>query len=329
MKRVTRPTMEGGLNEVLRSLRTNSTVFCRSDMGAPWGFAVKAHGRAAFHIILEGSCLLDVDGVADPMRLTSGDVVILPHGPEHRLRSDPAAPVAWLDDILAREPILAGRLTYGGNGAATELICGVFDIENREAVPIWSALPSIAHVRIDGNEKPVWLSAILELVEEESSAFAPGSASVVARVTEVLLLQVLRRALDAESETQRIYDPRIAVALRLIRERPAADWTVSKLAAAATSSRSAFVERFRQATGMPPMRYLSRVRLAKAATELRNGNVALAELADRVGYGSEAALSKAFQREFGVRPRDYRSAATNEASGPRRRRQDVRSAVPA
>src|SRR4029077_20081904 len=102
---------------MLRALRIRTTVFCRSDMGAPWGFAVKAHGRAAFHILLEGRCWLEGDGVQEPVRLGARDVLVLPAGPGHRLRSDKTARLEWLDDILARTPPVDGRIAYGGRGA--------------------------------------------------------------------------------------------------------------------------------------------------------------------------------------------------------------------
>jgi AraC-like DNA-binding protein/mannose-6-phosphate isomerase-like protein (cupin superfamily) len=309
LKQSTKPAQEDALSEMLRSLRVSTTVFCRSAMGAPWGFAVKAHGRAAFHVILDGSCWLEVDGIEERVRLRSGDVVVLARGPGHRLVSQPRAPIVWLDDILAEEPIVKGRLMRGGAGAKTDLICGVFEIDSREAVPLLRALPEIAHVRGADGAPPAWLGTLLQLVDEESAQFTPGSESVLARLTDIMLIQVMRQVLLSGPALQPVYDRRVATALRLLREHPDRAWTLAQLAAAAASSRSAFNDRFRESTGMPPMRYLVRLRLAMAASELRGGDATLAEIAARVGYGSEVALSKAFRREFGVSPSEYRTAA--------------------
>src|SRR4029077_19996235 len=152
-----RPAADDTVSEMLRTLRIRTTVFCRSDMGAPWGFAVKAHGRAAFHIVLDGRFWLEVDGVQEPVRLEAGDVVVLPAGPGHRLRSDSTARLEWLDAILARTPPVDGRIAYGGRGARTDLICGVFEIEQKESAPVLSSIPSIALIRGSGGRAP-WLS---------------------------------------------------------------------------------------------------------------------------------------------------------------------------
>jgi AraC-like DNA-binding protein len=292
---------------MLRSLRIRTTVFCRSDMRAPWGFGVKAHSRAAFHILLEGSCRLEVEGVGDPIHLEAGDLVVLPRGPGHTLRSDERAPVEWLDDILERTPLVDGRLRYGGHGARTDLICGVFSIEDREAVPILKTLPTVALVRrADGDP---WLGPLLELIKTEVASFAPGADSVVARIADILLLQAVRHGTYAADGHSVVFDSQVGMILRVMRERLGHPWTINELARAASTSRTSLVDRFKLATGMPPMRYLTRLRIAAAARELRASTATLAEIAARVGYSSDIALSKAFHREMGVSPRNYRLTA--------------------
>ncbi len=308
VERLNRPAREDAVSEMLRALRVRTTVFCRSDMRAPWGFAVKAHGRAAFHVLLEGDCSLEVEGVEEPVELRAGDVVVLPRGPGHRLRSDPSARIEWLDDILARTPPISGQLAYGGRGARTDLICGLFAIEEREAVPLLKALPTMAHIRsADGGAG--WLGPLLKMVKAEVGSFEPGADSVVARLADILLLQAVRAALQVDGGWRRLFDAQVGTALRLMREELQRDWTVEKLARAVSSSRTSLADRFRQATGMPPMRYLTRLRIAAAARELSGSRSTLAEIAARVGYSSEVALSKAFYREMRVWPRTYRLTA--------------------
>jgi AraC-like DNA-binding protein/mannose-6-phosphate isomerase-like protein (cupin superfamily) len=310
--RLNRSKSADGVSEMLRSLRISTTIFCRSDMHAPWGFAVKAHGRAAFHVLLDGHCHLEVDGVEEPIYLEAGDLVVLPRGPEHKLRSDTNARVEWLDDILERTPPVDGRLRYGGKGGRTDLICGVFELENRDAVPILKAIPAVALVR--RADSAAWLGPLLELVKAEVGSFAPGGDSVVARIADILLLQALRHGADAVKANGALLDSQVATTLRLMREQPAKPWTVDQLARAVSSSRTSLAERFRGATGMPPMRYLTRLRIASAARELGAGTATLAEIAARVGYSSDVALSKAFLREMGVSPRGYRlNAARDQA----------------
>ncbi|HKW69551.1 MAG TPA: AraC family transcriptional regulator [Candidatus Dormibacteraeota bacterium] len=314
MRGLQRSSSGDAVSEMLRTLHVRTTVFCRSDMRAPWGFAVKAHGRAAFNILLEGSCWLEVEGTEAPVRLDQGDVVVLPRGPAHRLRSEPGARVEWLDEILETTPPVAGRLAYGGSGARTDLICGVFAIEDREAAPLVKSLPTIAHVR--GSElSNRWLRPLLDLVKAEVGSFEPGSESVVARIADVLLLQVMRHS--AQLTDGRQLDARVGTALRLMREQPQRAWTVDSLARHATASRTALADHFRAVTGMPPMRYLTRLRMAMAARELSGSDASLAAIAVRVGYSSEVALSKAFTREMGLPPREYRLAQAERRDGRR------------
>ncbi|TMD37858.1 MAG: AraC family transcriptional regulator [Chloroflexi bacterium] len=309
MDRLNRSKPNDGVSEMLRSLRVRTTIFCRSDMRAPWGFGVRAHGRAAFHVLLEGSCALDVEGVEEPIKLAAGDLVVLPRGPGHTLRSDRDAPVEWLDDILHRTPPVDGRLRYGGRGVHTDLICGVFAIEDREAVPILTAIPTVALVRREDGH--TWLGPLLEIIKVEVASFAPGGDSVVARLADVLMLQAIRHELEAVTHDYVIFDSQVGTALRLMREEPDRAWTIGGLARAVSCSRTSLVERFRLTTGMPPMRYLTRLRIATAARELGNSAATLAEIAPRVGYSSDIALSKAFRREMGVTASDYRVAALN------------------
>jgi AraC-like DNA-binding protein len=309
MDRLNRSKPNDGVSEMLRSLRVRTTIFCRSDMRAPWGFGVRAHGRAAFHVLLEGSCTLEIEGVDEPIKLAAGDLVVLPRGPGHTLRSDRDAQVEWLDDILHRTPPVNGRLRYGGRGARTDLICGVFAIEDREAVPILKAIPTVALVRREDGR--TWLGPLLEIIKAEIASFAPGGDSVVARLADVLMMQAVRHELEAVTHHGVIFDSQVGTALRLMREEPDRAWTIGGLARAVSSSRTSLVERFRLTTGMPPMRYLTRLRIATTARELGSSTSTLAEIAPRVGYSSDIALSKAFRREMGVTPSDYRVAALN------------------
>ena len=111
------------LSGVMRALRVRSTRFCHSELRAPWGFSVEARAGSAFHLLLSGECVLDLDSHA-PVRLSSGDLVILPRGYTHALKDRPETPAPALERIIAGEPSFDGRLRMGGDGAAAELLCG-------------------------------------------------------------------------------------------------------------------------------------------------------------------------------------------------------------
>lgn len=308
MDRLNQAQPSDGLSAMLAALRVQTTIFCRSEMSAPWGFAVKAHGRSAFHLVLDGHCWLDVSGVPEPLEMTPGDIVVLARGPEHQLRSDRAARVEWLDDILERTPPRMGRLRYGENGVRTDLICGVLELENPTAVPLLNALPQVAHIKA-ADASTGWLAPLIELLRAEVGSFEPGADSVAARIADILLLQAIRSALRNGGELPQLFDRQVGHALRLLRDEPQQQWTADELARRVSASRASLAKRFKRSTGASPMRYLTELRMASAARHLRQGNSSLAEIASAVGYGSEAALSKAFLREMGVSPRAYRLAA--------------------
>jgi AraC-like DNA-binding protein/mannose-6-phosphate isomerase-like protein (cupin superfamily) len=293
------------LDTALGTLRVQSVIFCRSELRAPWGFAVRPRDACVFHIVLDGRCWLEA-GERQPLELRAGDLVLLPKGAAHVVRDDPASAVEWLEDLLAREPF-DGSLRHGGAGPRTELLCGGFTITGKQANPLAAALPDV--LRLSSRSGP--LAATVELVRAELATTAPGVDATVARLAEVLLLQAVRAALERTPPAglRALADPEIGRALSLVHERPEDPWTVASLASAVALSRSAFAGRFRALVGEPPMRYVRRCRLTRAADLLRTTQAGLAEIASRSGYQSEVSLSKAFKRTFATSPGRYRDSS--------------------
>jgi AraC family transcriptional regulator, alkane utilization regulator len=311
------------VSEVLRAVRIRSTVYCRSVMGAPWGFGVRAHGNPAFHVVTTGTCWLEVDGEPDQIPLTAGDLVVLPTGRRHWLRDDPATAATELEELLATTPLDEHRrLHYGGRGSCTGLLCGGFALEGGAAHPILHVLPATVVIRgVNGHPVP-WLAATLALLSAETASAAPGAEEIVGRLADALLAQALRVAL-AELQSSdgagvlALRNRQMATAIGLIHRRPDHAWTVGELAAEVALSRSAFSARFRQLTGESPKRYITRTRLAHAAALLQQTDASLAEVALKVGYGTEFSFAKAFKRTFGIAPGAYRG---QQHAGPDPRR---------
>ena len=303
-----------GLSQLLLRLTVNSTLYCLSEMTAPWGFRVAARSSPAFHLLTAGSAWLEVEGHAEPLRLAAGDLMILPRGEGHIVRDSPNSPVRWLDGILAETPPVNGHLSHGGGGQRSELLCGGFTIEKLTGRPLLEALPTVVHLRGSEGRAPEWLVSLIRMIAVEMASSGPGSEAVVTRLTDALLAQALRQCLlDANRDlggTTAVSDPQIARALRLIREHPDRHWTVPKMAAAVSLSRSAFAERFRAATGETPMQNLTRLRMTRAAEYLRGSTAGIREIARATGYDSEVSVSKAFRRQFGTSPGVYRKAKT-------------------
>lgn len=301
------------LSEVLSDLRMQSTLYAHFECGAPW--SVEYGALPGFHVVTEGSCLLERPG-AEPLTLAAGDFVVLPRGAAHRLRAQEGpgvpAPVQELTGGHTHSP--AEPIRVGASGAATRYLCGALRFEGGTANPVLAALPELIHVRAEEGRMLPWLEMNLQSMACEAKSNRPGAEMVLARLADVLFVQAIRSHLveltrDAPGWLAASRDAQIAKALWLIHRSPEQDWTVGSLAGAVYLSRSAFAERFNRLVGQPPLGYLTTWRMHLAARMLRNEGARLAAVADRLGYGSEAAFSTAFRKRYGVSPGAYRRQA--------------------
>jgi AraC-like DNA-binding protein len=302
-----------GLSELLLRLTVSSTVNCFF-MSAPWGFRVPARPVPVVHIVTAGGAWLELDGRPDPIRLSAGDLVMLPRGPGHVVRDSPkTSALPGLDGILAETPPVNGQVSHGGGGSRTELMCGGFAIDPVAGRTLVDSLPDVVHMRGSEGLAPEWLVGLIRMIATEVARGGPGSEAVVTRLTDALVAQALRHSLAEVDQSAAFADPQIARVLRLIRDHPDQQWTVAKMAASAAMSRSTFAERFRAVMRETPMQHLTRYRMARAAEYLKLTNAGVREIARLTGYDSEVSVTKAFRRQFGVAPGAYRKAATMSA----------------
>jgi AraC-like DNA-binding protein len=278
-------------------------VFSKRISGAGrWGVRYSDFGQPSFCAVLEGSCLLAVDGQG-PLTIEAGDFVLLPATPGFTMSGfEPVTP-EWIDPKLTPAP--SGEVRHGTRGGRPDvrLLGGYFVFESPDAALLVSLLPALVHVR--GVER---LSVLVRLVGEESIERRSGRDLVLTRLVEVLLIEALRATPgeDAPAGLLRgLADARLAQAMRQIHGDPARAWTVAQLAKKAALSRSAFFDRFTRAVGQPPMAYLLAWRMALAKDLLRRRDVGIAEVAERVGYGSASTFSTAFLRHTGQPPGRY------------------------
>lgn len=290
------------LTEVIALLRP-SAVFSKGISGAGrWAVRYSVFGQPSFCVVLEGGCLLAVDGEA-AIRLEQGDFVLLPATPGFTMSGfEPAEPVAIDPKASANT---TGELRHGSRGGRPDvrLLGGYFVFDSPDAALLVSLLPALVHVR--GVER---LSVLVRLLSEESRAKLPGRELVLSRLVEVLLIEALRAAPSESAPPgllRGLADDRLARAIRHVHGEPARPWTVAELAKKAALSRSAFFERFTSALGLSPMEYLVAWRMAIAKGLLRRQELGLAEIAERVGYGSASAFSTAFSRHVGQPPSRY------------------------
>jgi AraC-like DNA-binding protein len=296
-------------------------------MTAPWGFGVDAQPVATFHFIVSGDCWIEVQNLDRAIHLASGDLVVVPGGHAHQVRDATRSPVQPLHQLIASYAFENGRrLRYGGDGAVTHLLCGHVVLEHAAALPGLRFLPPMILIQSQDGRSAAWLETIVDLLLGEMTSGSPGSEAVVIRLIDVLLAQALRSvgsgpANHLPAAPLALADREIATALRLIHDQPDHPWTTADLARRVPMSRSAFATRFQLLTGESPMRYLAHYRLARAAELLRGSNATLLEIAWQTGYSSDVTLSKAFRRQFGLAPGDFRRAdrqrPSNASSAPR------------
>jgi AraC-like DNA-binding protein len=252
--------------------------------------------------VLEGRCLLAVDG-QKALTLEAGDFILLPATPAFTMSGfEPVKPV-FIDPKKALAATGEVRHGHRGGPADVRLLGGYFAFESPDAALLVSLLPAQIHVR--GAER---LAVLVRLVGDESSQRRSGRELVLARLVEVLLIEALRSTPGEDTPPgllRGLADLRLAAAIRQMHSHPARAWTVAQLAKKAALSRSAFFERFTRALGLRPMEYLLAWRMAMAKDLLRRDDIGLAEVAERVGYGSASTFSTAFSRHVGQPPSRY------------------------
>jgi AraC-like DNA-binding protein len=295
--------MNDPLSEVIALLQPRA-VFSRRISGAGrWGVAYSAFGHPSFCAVLEGRCRLAVDGQR-ALTLEAGDFVLLPATPGFTMSGFRAVRPVRFDPKVTSAHM--GDVRHGTRGGHPDvrLLGGWFAFDSPDAALLVSLLPALVHVR--GVER---LSVLVRLVGEESSERRSGRDLVLTRLVEVLLIEALRATPGEDAPPgllRGLADPQLAPAMRQMHGQLARSWTVAQLAKTAALSRSAFFERFTRTVGLRPMEYLLAWRMAIAKDLLRRHDFGLAEVAERVGYGSASTFSTAFSRHVGQPPSRFR-----------------------
>lgn len=297
--RTSGPRDVDALTDLLAEVRLRGTLYFRAELGGAWGIRFKRRGRAPFYIVTRGTCLLDIEGRGTPLVLGTGDLVILPRGPAHVLKSSAGALVLDREEFIARHPVDArGRISAGVKvEAETILDGGFFQSEEGPGNPLAEALPPVLHLKGSDGRVASWLEPALQFIGIERAGGLQGSSAVLSRLADILFVQAVRAHI-ADVPSRRagwlrgLSDPKIAMALGSMHRHPEQDWTVQGLARHVGMSRTAFSSRFSALVGAPPLSYLTQWRVHLAAQILRTEGARLAAVAERVGYGSEPALSR-------------------------------------
>lgn len=308
---------------MLRIVRLTGAVFMDAEFTEPWcigepsGVDVcvehlpQAQHVVIYHLVTEGRCEVSVPGQA-AASAAAGDLIVIPGGEAHSLGSDLSRrPVPGGPLVVQRGPDEAPRVRHGGGGAPTRMVCGYLACQSSLFDTLLAALPRVMVVDMSEGPTAQWLMSSIRFSIAESSGQRAGAGTVLARLSELLFVEAIRRHIESLPAEQTgwlagLRDPSVGRTLALLHSKPAHGWTVDELARAVGVSRSALAERFAELVGQPPMQYLTRWRLQLAGELLRGGRQTVAAIAGDVGYDSEAAFSRAFKREMGVSPVAWR-----------------------
>src|SRR5260370_37634988 len=292
--------------------------FC--GFGGDWASPREAQQAdwAYFHIVTRGHCLIDRPA-RSMLRLEAGDILLLPRGGAHVVRARAAAGAAQPVSNDYRNAILT-RTSVGAE-PDTELICGRLHFEAAPENPLVAALPDVIVLR--AGERPLVdrFRMLMLGIRDELDGARAGAMAIAVDLASALFVMMLREHLEndppADGLLALLGKRGTAQAVIAMLRDPSHDWTLDELAAHAAASRATLVRAFRATCGIAPLAFLTGLRLGLARRRLETTADAIAQIAADVGYHSEAALSRAFQRRFGVRPRSVRRAASRSAPARR------------
>ncbi|WP_367847281.1 cupin domain-containing protein [Rhodoferax sp. WC2427] len=319
------------LSDVLHTIRMQGAIFLNAECHEPWCVDVPqtselarflkpgARSLAICHTVLEGSCWVQLPG-GEAVALHAGDVATMPHGDPHLIGSGlHHAPVSIDHVVKIKEPHLT-PIRYGGEGDRTVLMCGWFAYEQDIPNPLVASLPKLFCSAVGKRPSGPWIEQSLRYAVGEAAIGQPGSGAMAAKVAESLFVETLRGYIESLPPRHLgwlagLRDPQVGKCLSLIHTHPAKDWSVESLAGEVHVSRSVLAQRFNELVGMPPIQYLIRWRLAVAARLLRSERISLGRVTEAIGYESEASFSRAFKKEFGVAPGQWRNGKAAALSG--------------
>ena len=303
------------LGDSLHMLHLTGALYCRADASAPWGVELPAlPGYLTLPVVLSGECILEVGSERYP--LAAGSAALLTRGQVHRMLSADGVESTPLFDIPAEQVSdRYERMSFGGTGDRTRIAYSALRTDNVLTRRLVAELPDVIVVDAWDDDEAGAFAAVLQLLAREATSVRAGGETIMTRLADVLVVQVIRWWLQNGQVPETgwlaaLGDRHIGRALANMHRDAARPWTIAELADGANLSRSSFAERFTSLVGTPPMSYLTAWRLEQARSELVRTDQPIASVSARVGYSSEAAFSRAFKRHHGLTPGEARRVST-------------------
>jgi AraC-like DNA-binding protein len=317
---------EDALSDLLRTVRLTGAAFFDVAATEPWvveqpppemilpKILPGGERLISYHVVTEGRCYATIIG-EEPIALEAGEVIVITNGDPHvmssspGMRADPVTPEAIAMAIAGPLPFF---VKYGMDGPpSARLVCGFLACDARPFNPLLDNLPSVMTAKDSPDSPGGWLSQFIRVALIESAERRAGSESVLAKASELMFIEVVRRHLvlmpaERTGWLAGLRDPFVSKTLSLMHGNPAHSWTIAELGKRAGLSRSVLAERFTNLVGMPPMQYLAKWRMQIAVGILSDASANIASIAEEIGYESEAAFSRAFKKLVGVSPSVWR-----------------------
>ena len=318
------------LSEILKVVRLDAALFYNGEFSAPWAFRSPHSSMVApylgpdrrhviiYHLLTYGRAFARLEE-GPSLTLEAGDVVVFPHGDAHIMGNGTAPEIRdhgkELERILEQGVKLA---RMGGGGETSRFVCGYMACDPHLSTVLLRGLPALLKVNIRSGSAGSWLENAIRFGVAEAGDAGAGGGAVLAKLSEALFVETLRRYLQQLPEGNTGWlagarDPQVGQAMALLHAKPEHPWTVAGLAHAAGVSRSVLAERFHLLLGETPITYLARWRLRLGAQRLSASSDSVAQVAAAVGYRSEAAFNRAFRREFGLPPARFRNSRRKAA----------------
>jgi AraC-like DNA-binding protein len=295
---------KNALNDILRRINFRSEVFYRGQICDAWALDTSGTGNVNFHMVCHGGCWLHLPNDKSPTYLQNGDIVVFPHDAAHIIGSSKEPPVAYGVQQITRE------IEMDKDNPGTALICGFIEIDRLVRKLLLASMPEFIVIAGQSVANGNSIHILLELLFSEARTNEIGASAILDRLADAVLFFIIREIIEKDFPMPGLLgafgDVQICQAVLAIHENPREHWTLDKLAAKAFLSRSVFAERFFQACGMPPIEFLTIWRMYFARRWLEQENASVVDVAERCGYESAAAFSKAFKRVMGVGPGQFR-----------------------
>ena len=303
------------LSDVFSLLKVKSVLSARFEAADPWGLRFPAYRHVKFAGVIKGTRWVWIEGVTAPVKMQKGDFCLLTDGQPYCFASDPSVELQDGEKVFANNVGVDGIIRFGQGEMHTISVGGLFEFDGDTSGLLLNFLPPLVHVAADSPDARA-LSPALELIRAETESVRPGASVMAGSIASIVLVNILRAHLAANPRSAgwlgALSDPRIGSALRMVHEEIARRWKVDELASKVGMSRTAFIDRFKDLVGLPPVEYLIRWRMTIAREALKTGNDNLSNIAAAVGYASETTFSSTFKRMFGQSPGRYRSEARSK-----------------